>query len=418
MLKAIVGLQFGDEGKGKFVDFFSQNYDHIVRFNGGPNAGHTVETNERREHFSQIPATFTGKNLYLASGTLVSLEKLLEEIELIKTINPDVNIIIDPRCHVILPIHLEYNKFSELYKGIDKIGSVGVGVGACVEDKVNRNGIRIWDLLDEDRLKKRIDFLLNFRKTQIKTVFNGNISDGYENILIEICEYGARIKPYLKFVNELIAEKLLNDENILLEGSQATFLDNTFGTYPYTVAYQTLISTCFSSIGIPCSTINIVGVLKSYTIRVGNGPLPTEQDNDIGEALRIHGNEYGTVSKRKRRCGWLDLVLAKQAVKLNGINSICLTNVDVLSCVETIKVAVSYTIEGKSVNPNEALLSLESVVPVYKDFPSWRKLDSVYDCYDDLPEACKTYIGYIEKELGVPIEYISYGPKRHQTLKK
>ncbi|WP_036769589.1 adenylosuccinate synthase [Photorhabdus australis] len=416
MLIAVVGLQFGDEGKGKFVDYLSGNVNNIARFNGGANAGHSVQCGNIRGSFSQLPSSLNKKNLYICQGALISLPILIREIEFIQRENIHSSIFIDPRCHIVLPLHAELNKASEQYKGKNKIGSVGVGVGACIEDKYNRHGIRLIDTLDKERLRNKLQFLWDIREKQINHVFSGNISLDFEEMLEETYQYGKKLEPYFTFTNEIIGDLLNSGEDVLLETSQATFLDNSFGTYPYTVAYQTLVQTCFAMIGIPAQKMHIVGVMKSYMIRVGNGPFPTELLSEPADYIRERGNEYGTVSKRPRRCGWLDLCLIKHAVKLNGVTELAITNTDVLADLHEIKVAIAYEIDDKIVCCDDALLQFDRVKPIYKIFKSWGKLNSSYTHLAQLPVELINFLSFIQDYAGIPIKYISYGPDRNQTL--
>ncbi|MBD2816274.1 adenylosuccinate synthase [Xenorhabdus sp. Flor] len=416
MLISVVGLQFGDEGKGKFVDYLSGNVNNIARFNGGANAGHCVQHGNVRGLFSQLPASLSKKNLYICQGALISLPVLVKEIDFIKRENIHSTISIDPRCHIVLPLHAELNKASEKYKGKNKIGSVGVGVGACVEDKSNRHGIRLIDTLDKEKLRSKLEFLWSIREKQINHVFNESTVLDFEEMLELTHQYGKEIEPYFTFTNEAIGDLLNTGEDVLLETSQATFLDNSFGTYPYTVAYQTLVQTCFAMIGIPAQKMHIVGVMKAYMIRVGNGPFPTELLTEQADYIRERGNEYGTVSKRPRRCGWLDLCLIKHAVKLNGVTELAITNVDVLAGLHEIKVAIAYEIEGKPVCCDEALLQLDKVKPIYKTFKCWGELNPSYTHLTELPAELIDFLIFIRDYAGVPIKYISHGPDRDQTL--
>lgn len=416
MLHAVIGLQFGDEGKGKFVDYLSAKMNNIVRFNGGANAGHSVQVKNKRLSFSQLPATLHQRNLFVCQGALISPEILIDEIERFKANYQDVSICIDYRCHIVLPIHASLNHASEYFKGKRKIGSVGVGIGACFEDKANRHGIRLCDALDKDRLRDKLAFLWQLREKQIKYVFNGEVALSFEatlDMLHEQCQY---IKPYLSFTDKKIRQLINKNEDVLLETSQATFLDNAFGSYPYTVAYQTLVQSCFSVIGIPSSPIHILGVMKAYMIRVGNGPFPTELNNEIAETLREKGNEYGTVSKRPRRCGWLDLNLIKQAIELNGVTELAITNVDVLAGFDEVYIAIDYMVEGQSVSCDEALLDLAEAIPIYRKFSGWPPLNECYQNRSQLPKSLEIFLSFIEEQTNKKIRYISYGADREKTI--
>ncbi|QDO84803.1 adenylosuccinate synthetase [Shewanella psychropiezotolerans] len=417
MFKAVIGLQFGDEGKGKFVDLLAQRYKHIARFNGGTNAGHTVSFNGKRTVFSQIPATvIDGKHLYVCQGALICMEKMIEELAFLREYCPNSKVFIDPRCHITLPIHIELNKASEAYKGKNKIGSVGVGVGACFEDKTNRTGIRLIDTMDEKRLKEKLEILWHLRQKQISKVFNSELWLDFEQEYCRLLEQGKELKSYFAYTNEIIGELISDKVNILLESSQATFLDNSFGTYPYTVAYQTLIQNCFPSIGIPANKISILGVMKCYMIRVGNGPFPTELFDEKANYIRVKGNEFGSVSKRPRRCGWLDLVLIEHSIKLNGVNEIAITNVDALAGVETVQVCTSYKLNNRPVCTNEALLYLDDVTLEYQSFKGWPELAEHYDNVEQLPNELIEYLCFIQSRVNVDISHISYGPDRSQTI--
>lgn len=416
MLHAVIGLQFGDEGKGKFVDYLSAKMKHIVRFNGGANAGHSVQVKNQRQSFSQLPATLHHRNLFVCQGALISPEILINEIERFKTRYRDISICIDYRCHIVLPIHASLNHASEYFKGKRKIGSVGVGIGACFEDKANRHGIRLCDALDKDRLREKLAFIWQLRERQIKYVFSGEMALSFETtveMLYEQCQY---IKPFLTFTDKKIRHLINQNEDVLLETSQATFLDNAFGSYPYTVAYQTLVQSCFPVIGIPISPIHILGVMKAYMIRVGNGPFPTELHNEVAEKLREKGNEYGTVSKRPRRCGWLDLNLVKQAIELNGVTELAITNVDVLAGFDKVYIAIGYMLEEKLVSCDEALLNLSEAIPIYRQFSGWPSLNECYQNRSQLPKSLDIFLSFIEEQTNKKIRYISYGADREKTI--
>lgn len=417
MFKAIVGLQFGDEGKGKFVDLLSQHYQHVARFNGGANAGHSVVVNGQRSAFSQLPATRSdGKCLYVCQGALISLEKLVQEIEFMTITCPHSKIFIDPRCHIVLTIHAQLNQASERYKGTKKIGSVGVGVGACFEDKSNRLGIRLQDTLDKPVLRRKLELLWKIRTKQIEAVFEGELTLCFEQEVERLLELGQKLKPYFHFTNQAIAELLKEGHDILLESSQATYLDNSFGTYPYTVAYSTLIQSCFAYIGIPADKLNVLGVMKAYMIRVGNGPFPTEINGDIAQYIRVRGREYGTVSQRPRRCGWLDLALIEHAIRLNGVNEVAITNIDVLAGMDEIWICTGYTLHGQTVCTDKALLHFDQVKPSYTKLDSWPQLPNEELQSFDFNENLIKYLTFIQSRISAPIRYISYGADRNQTI--
>ncbi|WP_050569130.1 adenylosuccinate synthetase [Vibrio campbellii] len=421
MFKSVVGLQFGDEGKGKFVDMISDSYQHIARFNGGANAGHTVEVNGQRFAFSQIPATVhNNKKLYVCQGALVSMEKMLDEINLIEKICPDSNIFIDPRCHIVMPLHSELNKSSESYRGAKKIGSVGIGVGASFEDKSNRLGIRLIDTIDPITLREKLEIVWDIRSKQIELVFGGRLTLDFEEQIQNLITLGKRLEPYFCFTNKMISDLISSGHDVFLESSQATFLDNSFGSYPYTVAYQTLIQSCFPMIGVPAQNMSVLGIMKAYTIRVGNGALPTELHDKDANIIRLKGNEFGTVSNRPRRIGWLDLALISHAVQMNGVSEIAITNVDVLGGESKIKVCTGYTLGKKKVSVDEALLHFDKVTPIYHELDPWPHLGerTQFSSIKEMPNELLQYLSFIENYVGVTIRYISYGPDRSQTLKR
>ncbi|EMN4127997.1 MULTISPECIES: adenylosuccinate synthetase [Providencia] len=416
MLYSVVGLQFGDEGKGKFVDYLAGKIKHIARFNGGANAGHCVQVKNQRLSFSQLPATLYQGNMYICQGALISLEILISEIERLKQIRQDISIYIDYRCHIVLPIHASLNQASEKFKGSRKIGSVGLGIGACFEDKANRHGIRLYDALDKIKLREKLAFLWDLREKQITYVFNDTLTLEFEDVVERLYEQCQYIKPYLAFTDKKIRQLLGDNKDVLLETSQATFLDNAFGSYPYTVAYQTLVQSCFSIIGIPASPIHVLGVMKAYMIRVGNGPFPTELHDDAAINIRERGNEYGTVSGRPRRCGWLDLNLIKQAIELNGVTELAITNVDVLANVDEIKIAINYMKKDKPITCEAALLNLSEVTPIYYTFRGWPQLKGNYHSRLELPVELRLFLSFIEEHTNKKIRYISYGADRDKTI--
>jgi adenylosuccinate synthase len=416
MFYAVTGLQFGDEGKGKFVDYLSQIIGAVARFNGGANAGHSVKFEGRELSFSQLPAAPGARQLFVGPGALITPDVMIRELEFFEQMATPPRICIDPRAHVVLPIHVALNQASEAYKGEDRIGSVGKGIGACVEDRTNRTGIRLCDLLDRETLKSRLDRLWKIREGQIRHVFGGKMGKlEFDTVLGELCDFGSRIAPYLQFTNRQLTRCIDMGKPVLLETSQATFLDNIYGTYPYTVSYQTLVNSCFSLLGLPLSELHVVGVMKCYMIRVGNGPFPTELTGPIADRIRESGNEYGTVSGRPRRCGWLDLALVKHAVRLTGTREIALTNVDVLAGMPSISACLSYKRDGQTISVDEALLDLSRVEPHMAEFASWTMPISV-TCYEDLPKTLQNFIEFIEDFVGVPVRYVSYGADRRQTL--
>lgn len=397
---SIIGLQWGDEGKGKIVDYLSKDYKIIVRFQGGPNAGHTVYVNNKKYIFHQLPSglIWGNKKGIISSGVVLDLETLKKEIEQIKDI--DFKLIIDYRTNIILPYHKLEDELEEKLGGI---GSTKKGISQAYRDKFARIGIRVFDILDENRLRKALIKNYEFNKHLLKSKFNFEIMP-FE----EVYEYLLSYKNFIKeFSGDAQIEILKEKKGILFEGAQGTLLDITFGTYPYVTSSNTITSSIGVGCGIPLNLIEEhIGVFKAYTTRVGNGPFPTELNDEIGNYLREKGNEYGSTTGRPRRCGWLDLVLLKYAIDINGINKIILTKIDVLFGLKEIKLCVAYEYNGKVID-FPPIYDLENVKPIYKNLKG----------FDNLNEA-NHYIEFIENYLNMKISYISYGFERASIISR
>jgi len=397
---SIIGLQWGDEGKGKIVDYLSKDYKIIVRFQGGPNAGHTVYVNNKKYIFHQLPSglIWGNKKGIISSGVVLDLETLKKEIEQIKDI--DFKLIIDYRTNIILPYHKLEDELEEKLGGI---GSTKKGISQAYRDKFARIGIRVFDILDENRLRKSLIKNYEFNKHLLKSKFNFEIMP-FE----EVYEYLLSYKNFIKeFSGDAQIEILKEKKGILFEGAQGTLLDITFGTYPYVTSSNTITSSIGVGCGIPLNLIEEhIGVFKAYTTRVGNGPFPTELNDEIGNYLREKGNEYGSTTGRPRRCGWLDLVLLKYAIDINGINKIILTKIDVLFGLKEIKLCVAYEYNGKIID-FPPIYDLENVKPIYKNLKG----------FDNLNEA-NHYIEFIENYLNMKISYISYGFERASIISR
>jgi adenylosuccinate synthase len=397
---SIIGLQWGDEGKGKIVDYLSKDYKIIVRFQGGPNAGHTVYVNNKKYIFHQLPSglIWGNKKGIISSGVVLDLETLKKEIEQIKDI--DFKLIIDYRTNIILPYHKLEDELEEKLGGI---GSTKKGISQAYRDKFARIGIRVFDILDENRLRKSLIKNYEFNKHLLKSKFNFEIMP-FE----EVYEYLLSYKNFIKeFSGDAQIEILKEKKGILFEGAQGTLLDITFGTYPYVTSSNTITSSIGVGCGIPLNLIEEhIGVFKAYTTRVGNGPFPTELNDEIGNYLREKGNEYGSTTGRPRRCGWLDLVLLKYAIDINGINKIILTKIDVLFGLKEIKLCVAYEYNGKIID-FPPIYDLENVKPIYKNLKG----------FDNLNEA-NHYIEFIENYLNMKISYISYGFERTSIISR
>lgn len=386
----VLGSQFGDEGKGKIIDLLSEKSDYVVRFHGGNNAGHTVNINNETFKLYHIPiGIFRNKKCILSNGVAINPEFLLQEIKFLeeKGFKLKNNFFISSAAHIITPEHITRDVQIESERE-RKVGTVGKGVGPCYSDKIARVGVRFSDYLD-----------------------NPEIIRGQKVLL-------SKLKQYVINTQELFFEAIIKNKNILLEGTQGSFLDIDQGTYPFVTSANTTSAAACTGTGIPPTNINkVVGVLKSYISRVGYGPLPTEQVNEIGNKLIEKGNEIGTYTGRKKRCGWLDLFMAEHSKKINGISEWVLTKLDVLSFFDEIKVCIGYRSNGKVLDffPTSPSV-LEGVEPIYKIFRGWKRNISECQIIEDLPKEARVFIKFIEDYTNTPISIISHGVERDKTI--
>ncbi|QKX02893.1 adenylosuccinate synthase [Wolbachia endosymbiont of Litomosoides sigmodontis] len=416
----IIGLQWGDEGKGKVVDYLSENADVVVRFQGGNNAGHTIVIDDEVYKLNLLPSAVlrAGKISIIGNGVALDPYALISEIESLKikrmNIDPH-NLMISESCPLVLSVHKEKEKLFENLNKNYKIGTTNKGIGPCYEDKVGRRAIRLCDLEDADELNKRLDTLLNYHNTIRKGLSCRVIKK--EKILREIKEIAEKILPYRKPVWKILGNLVKEGKKIIFEGAQGTFLDIDHGTYPFVTSSNTIVSQAMTGSGLS-SNAYVIGVVKAYTTRVGNGPFPTEQKNEIGNSLFTIGKELGTVSNRKRRCGWLDAVLVRQAVQLSGVSGIVLTKLDVLDSLDKIKICTGYQYSGKMYDYLSASHSIqEELEPIYEEFPGWKKSTRGEKLAEKLPINLVKYIRRVEELVGIPIHLISTGPKREDIIK-
>ncbi|MCD6171594.1 MAG: adenylosuccinate synthase [Thermoplasmata archaeon] len=411
---AIVGLQWGDEGKGKVTDYFSEHVDCVVRYQGGNNAGHTVVIGDKKYKFHLIPSgAIRGKKVVIGNGVVVNPKILLEEIDMLKSNGIDVDLMISDRAHVIMPYHIKMDGIEEERLGKKKIGTTKRGIGPCYSDKIARMGVRIGDIIDEKKLKKRLDNLFQIKKPIFETY---GIKINKDEIIKEYILYGKKISPYvgdtIYYLNSIIDEK-----NVLFEGAQGFLLDIDYGTYPYVTSSNPVVGGISTGAGISPKKIDkIVGVLKAYSTRVGMGAMPTEDKGKIGEYLAKKGNEFGTTTGRRRRCGWLDMVAAKYAAMVNGIDKIAITKLDVLDGLEKVKVCTGYEYDGKFYDrfPSSPDI-LERVKPIYEEFDGWDGVAGKKK-YEDLPIKARNYIDFISEKLNAGIAMVSTGAKREDTI--
>jgi len=409
----VVGLQWGDEGKGKIIDAIAGSFDYVVRWNGGNNAGHTVVVDRKKFPLSLVPSgALQKKKLLIAQGVVINPKVLLAEISMLENAGYRVNLMIDPRCHIVMPYHSAMDAASEAWKGKDATGSLHLGIGYCYEDRNNRAGIRLEFLTRPIFFRQKLEKILPLKQAIIEKAYSMKTDLDLKKILEEYVSYGKKLQKYIGDISSLVTRKLAT-HSFLFEQAHGTMLDPVFGTYPFTVAPPTISSAVFPSVGIAARTLPVIGVVKAYTTRVGNGPFPTELLNKTGDTIRERGQEFGTVSKRPRRCGWLDLPVLRYAVRLNGVTRLAITKLDVLSGLKKLSICVGYRYHGKILREFPAEISvLTDCIPVYKTMSGWRQDIGGIRLRKDFPKQTKAYLSFLEKQLCVPIQYISIGAER------
>lgn len=421
-ITAIVGAQWGDEGKGKITDFFAGESDYVVRFHGGNNAGHTVivEGNTFKLHLIPSGIIYGGPMSIIGNGVVVDPKVLLEEIEYIEGKGIDPKLMVSDRAHVIMPYHIELDGALSNHQGDLAAGSTRRGIAPVYADKMFRNGIRIIDLLEPDVLMEKLTKGYTFAKGIIEKALSKKIESSIEEIFDSYCSYGERLRPYITDTSIELYNAYKNNKSILFEGAQGISLDVDHGIYPYTTSSNTAAGHISTGTGVSFRDIGrIIGVVKAYLSRVGESPLPSEMHGSEAEALREKGGEYGTTTGRPRRVGWLDLVQVRQAVRVNGLTEIALTKLDVLSGLRSIKVCVSYDVNGENILEMPASLSQYRLAkPVYESLPGWDNLpDKIWEKgFGALPETLKEYIKFVEDQIDCPVKLISVGPQRHETI--
>ncbi len=419
--RVVVGAQWGDEGKAKVVDFLTEEADLVIRFQGGANAGHTVEVGDQKFIFHLIPAGIMhpGKQCIIGNGVVLDPAQLLHEIDEVRSkgFSIDGRLWVAENAQVVLPYHKVLDQLKEKAAGKSAIGTTGRGIGPAYYDKVNRNGIRVGDLLEEHSLRERLERTVTAHNETIQKLFGGEPLSA-EKIFLEYRDLGRLIKPYVADTVALINTALKQGKRLIFEGAQGTVLDVDHGTYPYVTSSNTVAAAACIGSGVGPTAINqVIGVVKAYTTRVGNGPFPTEITGTIGQELRRIGHEYGATTGRERRCGWFDAVLVRRAAMVNGLTHLAITKMDVLDGFDSIEVCTAYECNGKRMDqfPSQ-ISSLEQVKPIYETWPGWKRETKEVKAWKDLPQAAQNYLGRIAELLDVPIGLISLGPKRHQTI--
>lgn len=418
----VVGAQWGDEGKGKVVDVFSAQADYVVRYQGGANAGHTLVVNGKKTVLHLIPSGILHPKVtcIIASGVVIDIESLLGEIRALKAsgfISREGQLLISDSATIILPYHKELDKAREEALGNEKIGTTGKGIGPAYEDRASRRAILLQDIFDKKTLKSKIEKSLEEKNYLLEKYGKKPVSaDDVYNLAVKCAE---ELAPFrCSDASTTIYNALHSRKRVLFEGAQGTLLDLLHGTYPFVTSSSTVSGSACIGSGIgPTDITKVIGIMKAYNTRVGSGPFPTELDDEIGEKIRENGAEFGATTGRMRRCGWLDLVALKYAIRINGISSLALMKLDVLDDFQEIKVCTHYEIDGKRADHlPSSLEGLNGLKPVYKTFKGWNKKLTEIRNARELPKEVSDYVQFIGTEIGIPIDVISVGPDREQTL--
>ena len=401
---AILGAQWGDEGKGKIVDLLTEKCDAVVRFQGGHNAGHTLVVDNKTTILHLVPSGILHDNVkcIIGNGVVLSLDALSDELQILEKnqVRIDGRLLISDNCPLILPVHIALDKAREIKKGSDKIGTTGRGIGPAYEDKVSRRGLRLGDLSNPEVSLNKLEELLDYHNFILKNYYMADTFDAnkmHERLLVQYQVY----KEYVIDVPEYVENLFINNKKVVFEGAQGTLLDIDHGTYPFVTSSNTTVGGIFTGSGVSPKKLDyVLAIVKAYTTRVGSGPFMTELFDEKGKILSIKGHEVGATTGRQRRCGWLDLVSLKRSIIINGFTGICLTKLDVLDTFEKIQVCVEYKDDK----------------PVYKEYEGWVESISNINNYEDLPENAKIYIKAIQEFLNVPIDIVSNGPGREENI--
>ncbi len=413
----LIGSQWGDEGKGKIVDILSSKFQIVARYQGGANAGHTIEIEDKKFVLHLVPSGILRDDVIcvIGNGVVLEPEALLKEINFIEEqgIKTEGRLFISNNAHIIMPYHKAIDLIEEKKQGNQKIGTTGKGIGPCYNDKYSRKGIRAFDMLNEETLIKKIKKNISEKAELIK---EENLNT--ETIISNYKNYAQRLAPYITDTTTFLNNFIQEGKSVLMEGAQGTLLDIDHGTYPYVTSSNPTSGGACTGTGIPPTKISsVIGIVKAYTTRVGNGCFPTELKGDTADKLRELGGEFGATTGRPRRVGWFDAFLMKYSVMVNGIDKAAITKLDVLSEFDEIKVCIGYKHNGEKLNnfptDNEILNNIE---PIYKTFKGWKTDISSTKSFDDLPIQAKEYLSYIEKECGFKISIVSVGPKRSETI--
>jgi adenylosuccinate synthase len=417
---AVIGAQWGDEGKGKIIDLLAEKAKVVVRFSGGDNAGHTIVNayGEFKLHLVPSGIFHASAACVIGNGVVINPAVLLEEIDHLRKHGVDTsNLHISDRAHLIMPYHILLDKLEEERRGKGAIGTTGKGIGPAFADKTARLGIRICDLLDKEQFRARLGSVLEFKNAVLTKIYNTQPLP-LEDIYQQYCQYSERLAPFIKDTTYMLNQMLSQNMPILLEGAQGTMLDPDFGTYPYVTSSSPLAAGSSLGSGISPKAINhVIGVFKAYTTRVGGGPMPTELKDETGNLIREQAHEYGATTGRPRRCGWLDAVAGRFSVQVNGLTSIALTRLDVLDIFSAIKICTGYKVAGHTLDhfPSD-LATLEKCQPVYEELPGWQAPIGAIRNRKQLPRQAQRYISRVEELLSCPVSIISVGAERERAI--
>jgi adenylosuccinate synthase len=417
----VIGSQWGDEGKGKIVDLIAKDIDIVARYQGGANAGHTICWEDKEFVLHLVPSGIfqEGVQCVIGNGVVIDPVAVMKEINMIKELGYKVEgrLFISHNAHLIMPYHKKVEEAREKWRDAGAIGTTGRGIGPSYVDKFARTGIRVVDLLDRDVLREKMLASMEEKNAILQKVYGADELN-VDAIIDEYVEFDKVIDPFVTDTTELLGKALAEGKNVLAEGAQGSLLDVDFGTYPFVTSSHPTVGGCCTGLGVPPTAINrVIGIVKAYCTRVGNGPFPTELEDEQGEELRRTGNEFGATTGRPRRCGWLDLVALRYTTMINGFTDLAITKLDVLSNLEEIKVCTGYRIDGKSTRrfPND-IRTLERIEPEYETLPGWQKDITGATELSELPSEARDYLKFISDYLNVPASIVSSGPKREQTI--
>lgn len=417
---AIIGAQWGDEGKGKFIDILSGDAEYVVRATGGSNAGHTVVSGGKTYKLHLIPSGILYKNTIniIGCGVVLDPKVVLEEIDALAKLGVSFdNLMMDYRAHIVLPYHKALDELAELAKGKDAIGTTKRGIGPTYADKCDRIGIRLVDFIRPEVFKAKLESNLEYKNKLITAVYGGKALD-FDEIYNEYIGYADRLKPFACDTGAVLYDAIKKNKRVIFEGAQGTLLDLDSGTYPFVTSSHPITGGFCTGAGVgPTAIKECLGIAKSYTTRVGAGPFPTELNDDTGKHLLTVGQEYGTTTGRARRCGWLDAVILRLAARLNGLTALAINKLDPLTGIKKLKIATHYMLDGKRMDSFPADISmLENCTPVYEEFDGWSEDITSCRTFDALPKAAKAYIAAIERLTETPVTMIGVGPDRSQVI--